>query len=469
MVRTDPAQTNSSQTAVKLVEAESSDGIHQDEKLSWIAVESGSNSNAPMYEFGTTGSIIDNTFDLINFNQSYTNSSPVFIANIGSYNSSDPGILKHQTGTLTQSRIRLYIQEENCDDSETSVTDEDVNYMVFDQAGGISGTPAAIGNSDLGIFSGQQDVSTVGFTGSSYYMNGYYFQTGSGFGIEAKADRFQYMFRDHSGDGEIIARVLSLDNVHPNAKAGIMFRSTLSSNSKMIALVQHPDNGVSFEWRPVKNTTTVDTIATLEAGTTEPKFLKLIRSGDIFRAYYATESIDGPWTQIGPKVEVPMVPDIRVGLMTTSRIQSIPTHSVFDNVSVRETEVFWANQIGAKIHLQGPWDAVSQEMSVALNQSSQLPLEQPYSSFPWNYNGWECVETMPGDVVDWVLVEIRDPSDRNNILKRKACLLRNDGVIVDVFGEEGIDFGLSNYEAAYVCVIHRNHHGVMTNSTVDFD
>ena len=468
VVKVDPTQTSTTQTAVKLTEEEGADGIHLNESLGWIAVESGIHSSTPLFEFGASAASIDDVFSTIAFAQNYTNAAPIFIASIASNNNTDPSTIRQRFLTNTSFSADVLIQEEVCDDAEVLVTPESINYMVFDAIGGIEGTPLPALNTDLGIFTAKADVGTVGLTGNSFYANGYYFQSASGLGIENMADEFQYIHRPHDGNGEIIARVLSIENTDPNAKAGIMFRETTAAGAKMIALVQHPDNQVSFEWRTADGAMTIDTIP-LQGGTDDIKFLKLIRSDDVFRAFYSTESYAGPWTQIGPKVEIAMAPSITVGLINSSNDNLNVGKSTFDFVSVLETDVFWANQIGAKIYLQGVWDDMAEEMKTDLRLNNLIPLEQPYSGAPWDYEGWECVDAIPADVVDWVLVQIRDADDHNTILKQRACFLRKDGVIVDLFGNEGIDFGFSNYESAYVCVIHRNHQGVLTNDPVDFE
>jgi hypothetical protein len=47
-------------------------------------------------------------------------------------------------------------------------------------------------------------------------------------------------------------------------------------------------------------------------------------------------------------------------------------------------------------------------MRTALKDQNILPLTQPYSGAPYLYNGTEALTTVPEDVVDWVLIELRD-------------------------------------------------------------
>src|SRR4051794_21529018 len=45
-------------------------------------------------------------------------------------------------------------------------------------------------------------------------------------------DGFHFVWRPWRGDGEIIARVLTVENTFNHAKAGVMFRESLAANAK---------------------------------------------------------------------------------------------------------------------------------------------------------------------------------------------------------------------------------------------
>ncbi len=109
------------------------------------------------------------------------------------------------------------------------------------------------------------------------------------------------------------------------------------------------------------------------------------------------------------------------------------------------------------------------EMRTDLNALNLLPLNQPYNMAPWNYTGTETVTSIPNtDVVDWVLVEIRDAVDAANAnsttkIGEKAALLLNDGSIVDLDGSSEVDFGnLALQHNLFVKVYHRNHISVLS-------
>ena len=97
-----------------------------------------------------------------------------------------------------------------------------------------------------------------------------------------------------------------------------------------------------------------------------------------------------------------------------------------------------------------------------------LPLSQPYTSLPYNYHGGEEVIEIPNaNIVDWILVELRDAScailaTSDRIIRRKAAFLNMDGSIVDMDGISPLAFNYSVTDSLFVVVWHRNHLGVMS-------
>src|SRR6185369_17549209 len=95
------------------------------------------------------------------------------------------------------------------------------------------------GSSQGGVPSGwaSKDIGAVGSAGSFNYSAGQYNAAGSGSDIWDTADAFRYIYRTLNGDGEIAARVLSLDDTDAWAKAGVMIRESLAADSKFAMTV----------------------------------------------------------------------------------------------------------------------------------------------------------------------------------------------------------------------------------------
>ncbi|MCD4696198.1 MAG: hypothetical protein K8S16_08135 [Bacteroidales bacterium] len=100
-----------------------------------------------------------------------------------------------------------------------------------------------------------------------------------------------------------------------------------------------------------------------------------------------------------------------------------------------------------------------------------LPHNQPYdanSSARWYYERNETVDPIPGfDIVDWILVELRDATDANSALSgtmiaQQPAFLLNDGSCVDLNGSSILSFYHSIIQSLFVVVWHRNHLGIMS-------
>ena len=108
-------------------------------------------------------------------------------------------------------------------------------------------------------------------------------------------------------------------------------------------------------------------------------------------------------------------------------------------------------------------------MTNDLQSLNIVPLSQPFSIAPFNYSGIESVSNFnfQASVCDWVLVDILDTT--NNLILRKAALLKTNGHLLDV-SNVGVDIGLEgikidNVTAASsfkVIVRHRNHLALST-------
>lgn len=122
------------------------------------------------------------------------------------------------------------------------------------------------------------------------------------------------------------------------------------------------------------------------------------------------------------------------------------------------------------VFLEGAYQG-NQEM--ATNLLEQIPLEQPYYTAPYFYDGDEKLESIPDNMVDWVLVEIRVGSpnisgEQGTLpIRTKAALLLDDGSVVATDGNSLKFFDLQEGAAYYICIRHRNHLDVLTSKNIE--
>ncbi|MCD4735600.1 MAG: hypothetical protein K8R53_06120, partial [Bacteroidales bacterium] len=126
-----------------------------------------------------------------------------------------------------------------------------------------------------------------------------------------------------------------------------------------------------------------------------------------------------------------------------------------------------------KAFLEGPFAGTG--MLSYLNFFGFIPLNQPYNNPPWNYSGTESVTSMPNnDVVDWVLIEIRDAVDPGSatgttIVGRQAAFIMEDGSIAALDGSSDLLFGNQINHNMFAVVWHRNHIGIMSAYPLNID
>ncbi len=121
--------------------------------------------------------------------------------------------------------------------------------------------------------------------------------------------------------------------------------------------------------------------------------------------------------------------------------------------------------VSCKTFLQGAYTSSSM-MDASLN--GIIPDVQPYNTDPWNYSGTESLNSIPPNMVDWVLVELRDSADPTIILARRAALLLTNGDIADMNLQTAINFFNIPPGNYFLCIHHRNHFPVLSASPIAF-
>jgi hypothetical protein len=157
----------------------------------------------------------------------------------------------------------------------------------------------------------------------------------SGTDIWGTADQFRYAYKQLNGDGFIIARVESVQNTHPWAKAGVMIRSTPDPSSAFANLFMTPGSGCRFQTRatPGGTCTTDDAVTTL-AAVRSPHWVKLARQGDTFTAYDSNNPATEGWhpLALGPQT-ISMPATVCIGMSLTSHNANETCVAQFSNVS----------------------------------------------------------------------------------------------------------------------------------------
>jgi len=173
-----------------------------------------------------------------------------------------------------------------------------------------------------------RDIGKVGPVGDAGFLNGQFNLIASGTDIWESADAFHYAYASLAGDGEIIARVVSMQFTDPWAKAGVMFRESLAPGSRHALMAVTAGGGSAFQWRP-----TADNISRNTDGPANsvPFWVKLSRAGDDFTGYVSPDGTD--WHRVD-SITIPMNKTIYVGLALSAHNNSALNSALFDHVTV---------------------------------------------------------------------------------------------------------------------------------------
>ncbi len=144
-----------------------------------------------------------------------------------------------------------------------------------------------------------------------------------------------------------------------------------------------------------------------------------------------------------------------IGILSSS---GVPSVNVPSNFSTAINLV-----LNAKVFLSGAFDSVTNLMKTNLRSSNLIPTSQPYNTTPFNYTGTESASTVPSDVVDWILVEIKSSSGVTVLTK--AGLLKNNGDIVESSNPSSglILNGVTTSGSYKIILRHRNHLAIAAN------
>ena len=221
------------------------------------------------------------------------------------------------------------------------------------------------------------DVGTVGVAGGSGYASNVFTVAGAGVGVtNTTSDGFHFVYQTLSGNGTIIARVVSTSSVY--AQAGVMVRETLNATATSMVVMSYTDNIFS-----VYRTTTGANSATVEgpgAGPL-PYWVELVRSGSSFSGYQSPDGVN--WVQVGTTQTINMAQNVYIGLAVSSGSTTNTYTETFDNVSVSTTASpapaitgvsATTGSVGSQVVISGTGFGASQGSSVVLLNGSAVTI-----------------------------------------------------------------------------------------------
>jgi len=164
---------------------------------------------------------------------------------------------------------------------------------------------------------------------SSFTLNG-----AGGSAFASAQDAMFFVYQPLTGNGQITARLLSLQNYWDN-RAGVVIRESIDPASKTVALLARPSesSGVANEGAELRSRPSAGAgqtrIASLDQR--QPNWLRLKRNGDVFTAYLSPDGL--AWSRVGA-ITVAMAAKAYIGVAVQSAQHGVWTTARFDKVTV---------------------------------------------------------------------------------------------------------------------------------------
>ena len=214
-----------------------------------------------------------------------------------------------------------------------------LNELVADSYGRGMWAITLTTNPDLPSGWSGADIGSPRYSGDDYFDGTTWTVSGGGNDIGNTSDQFNFASQSVAGDAAAFAKVTSLVNTNPSAKAGVMFRNSTAANDMFVDMVATPGNGVSLQWRSSAggNTNSVQVSGVPAPSASSPVWLKLVRSTNSFTGWYSTDGVT--WQQVGSTVTVNMASTAQVGLAVTSRNNNLIGGATFTNAGIVTTQV----------------------------------------------------------------------------------------------------------------------------------
>jgi regulation of enolase protein 1 (concanavalin A-like superfamily) len=175
------------------------------------------------------------------------------------------------------------------------------------------------------------DIGAVGAAGSATASGGTFTVAGAGADVWGTADAFRFTYRPLAGDGSIVARVATVQNVAAWTKAGVMIRQSLDAGSAQAFMLVSAGKGLAFQRRAASGGSSTST--TPVAGTA-PKWVRLDRQAQTITAYASADGAS--WTRIGQDV-IGFSGTVWAGLAVSSHVAGTTARAAFDAVSITGT------------------------------------------------------------------------------------------------------------------------------------
>lgn len=174
------------------------------------------------------------------------------------------------------------------------------------------------------------DVGNPQLIGRQTLSKGVWTLSGAGTDLWSEHDQFHFVARPlGSGDVTLSARIVSQANTNPEAKTGIIIRSSNAANAAYYAAFLTPLDGLVVQSRSLSGLQ--PGVITSDSNVRFPVYLKIERWNNIFTTYVSQDGVN--WTTRTDSVQpIDMSGPAVGGLLVTSHVPTMLATDTFDSV-----------------------------------------------------------------------------------------------------------------------------------------
>ena len=129
--------------------------------------------------------------------------------------------------------------------------------------------------------------------------------------------------------------------------------------------------------------------------------------------------------------------------------------------------------LSAKVFLGGCINWTTNLMNDNLRSAGLIPSTEPYTALGYTMENTGATVTSTvlnttgnNAPVDWVMLDLKNPTSGYPVAARRACLVRRDGTVITPDGNTVITFATTTTVGKHLVIHHRNHLGVMSGSPI---
>lgn len=177
-----------------------------------------------------------------------------------------------------------------------------------------------------------QDVGNPLLAGSQTLKNGVWTVNGAGTDLWSEHDQFHFVSQPlAAGNATVSARIISQADTDPEAKAGIIIRSSNAADAAYYAAFLTPLDGLVVQYRSLSGLQPM--IITSDSSIRFPVYLKIERWNGIFTTYVSQDGVN--WTARTDSIQAMDMQGPAVGgLLVTSHVPTQAASDTFSNVAV---------------------------------------------------------------------------------------------------------------------------------------